>query len=145
MIIKKADIVYLEEIAKIEEKVFAHPWSADSIKNLLKDDKSAVFVALKENKVTGYCGVNTVLDEGYITNIAVLEEYRRKGIGEALVKAFCGYAEKTGLAFLTLEVRKSNLPAIKLYEKNGFKKVGERKDYYSSPKENALLMTKFFE
>ncbi len=145
MIIKKADIVYLEEIAKIEEKVFAHPWSAYSIKNLLNDDKSAVFVALEDNKVIGYCGVNTVLDEGYITNIAVLKEYRRKGIGQALVKALCGYAEKTGLAFLTLEVRKSNLPAIKLYEKNGFKKVGERKDYYSSPKENALLMTEFFE
>lgn len=144
MIIKKADIGYLEEIAKIEKEVFAHPWSAKSIKILLEDEKSVAFIALVENKVIGYCGLNTVLDEGYITNVAVLEKYRRQGTGQTLVKALCTYAEESSLAFLTLEVRKSNFPAISLYEKNGFEKVGERKDYYSSPKENALLMTRYF-
>lgn len=144
MIIKIADINYLEEITEIEKQVFAHPWSQESVKNLLEDEKSAVFIALEENKAIGYCGLNTVLDEGYITNIAVLENYRRRGTGQALVNALFTYSEDKKLAFLTLEVRKSNAPAINLYKKNGFEKVGERKDYYSSPKEDALLLTKYF-
>lgn len=144
MIIKKADISYSKDIFKIENEVFAHPWSAQSIENLLNDEKSAVFVAVSDNEVCGYCGVNTVLDEGYITNIAVLKNYRRQGIGNELLNALCKFAKEKNLAFLTLEVRKSNTPAISLYKKYGFEQAGERKNYYSSPVENALLLTKYF-
>ena len=144
MIIKKATLENLEDIFKIEESVFAHPWSLESLKNLLEDNNSVAFVAVDNEVICGYCGVNTILDEGYITNVAVLENYRNQGIGRILVNALLDFAEEKSLAFLTLEVRKSNTPAINLYSKNGFEKVGERKNYYTSPTENALLMTKYF-
>jgi ribosomal-protein-alanine N-acetyltransferase len=81
-------------------------------------------------------------DEGYILNVAVLPEYRRKGIGEALVRyVITGFGD---LAFVTLEVRPSNTAAVALYQKLGFERVGERKNYYRNPDENALLLTKFF-
>lgn len=144
MIIKKATLENLEDIFKIEESVFAHPWSLGSLKNLLEDENSVAFVAVDNEVICGYCGVNTILDEGYITNVAVLENYRNQGIGRMLVNALLDFAKEKSLAFLTLEVRKSNTPAINLYSKNGFEKVGERKNYYTSPTENALLMTKYF-
>lgn len=144
MIIKKATLENLEDIFKIEESVFAHPWSLESLKNLMEDENSVAFVAVDNEVICGYCGVNTILDEGYITNVAVLENYRKQGIGRMLVNALLDFAKEKSLAFLTLEVRKSNTPAINLYSKNGFEKVGERKNYYTSPTENALLMTKYF-
>ncbi len=144
MIIKKATLENLEDIFKIEESVFAHPWSLESLKNLLEDENSVVFVAVNNDITCGYCGVNTILDEGYITNVAVLENYRKQGMGRMLVNALVDFAKDKSLAFLTLEVRKSNTPAINLYSKNGFETVGERKNYYTSPTENALLMTKYF-
>lgn len=144
MIIKKATLENLEDIFKIEESVFAHPWSLESLKNLLEDENSVAFVAVDNDIICGYCGVNTILDEGYITNVAVLENYRKQGIGRMLVNALVDFAKDKSLAFLTLEVRKSNTPAINLYSKNGFETVGERKNYYTSPTENALLMTKYF-
>lgn len=144
MIITKATLDNLQDILKIEESVFAHPWSLDSLKNLLKDEKSVTFIAVDNNTICGYCGLNTILDEGYITNVAVLESYRRQGIGKLLVNALIDFANEKNLAFLTLEVRKSNTPAINLYKNNGFEEVGERKNYYTSPLENALLMTKYF-
>ncbi len=144
MMIKKATLENLEEIFKIEKSVFAHPWSLESLKNLLEDENSVAFVAVDNETICGYCGVNTILDEGYITNVAVLENYRKQGIGRMLVNALVNFAKDKSLAFLTLEVRKSNTPAINLYSKSGFETVGERKNYYTSPTENALLMTKYF-
>ena len=73
------------------------------------------------------------------------ERYRKKGVGSALVRELVTYCQKHGFAFLTLEVRESNAPAISLYGSFGFIKVGERRDYYSDPTENALLMTRFFD
>jgi ribosomal-protein-alanine N-acetyltransferase len=84
----------------------------------------------------------TVLDEGNITNIAVEKSYRRKNGGRMLVQAIVNEANARKLSFLTLEVRLSNLPAIKLYESCGFARVGLRKNYYEHPREDALLMTK---
>ena len=84
-----------------------------------------------------------VLDEGYISNVAVSAEYRRQGIADALINKLCERAEELDLSFVTLEVRKSNDPAIALYSKYGFVPVGERKNYYEQPRENALLMTKY--
>ena len=85
-----------------------------------------------------------MLDEGYIYNVAVAENHRKKGIGSALIRTLVTYAKKNSFSFLTLEVRESNIAARSLYEHFGFIKVGERKSYYSDPVEKAVLMTLFF-
>ena len=91
----------------------------------------------------GYVGMAYVLDEGYISNVAVRAYARRQGIGDALISALTARAAALGLSFITLEVRRSNAPAAALYGKHGFVPVGERKNYYEHPREDAVLMTKF--
>ena len=87
--------------------------------------------------------MSIVIDEGYIFNVAVRESYRNKGVATSLINELVTYGKKNNFSFITLEVRESNFPAISLYSKFGFIKAGERKDYYSNPKENAILMTKY--
>ena len=99
---------------------------------------------LPDGTVLGYAGLLVVLDEGYITNVAVCPDYRRQGIAGELLGVFQRFAEGKQLAFLTLEVRESNAPARALYTKYGYKEVGVRKNYYDHPKENAILMTREF-
>ena len=93
--------------------------------------------------VLGYANFLHVLDEGDIGNVAVAPEHRRQGIADALLDALCARAAALNLAFLTLEVRASNAPAIALYRKHGFQTVGQRRNYYQKPDEDALLMTWF--
>ena len=109
------------------------------------DNPHAVFlVAADGERVLGYAGMHHIGDEGYIDNVAVLPEARRQGVARLLMAALEAYGREHAMYRLTLEVRASNAAAISLYSKFGFEKVGERKDYYSSPKENAILMTKYF-
>lgn len=110
------------------------------------DNLSASFIAAQaeDGTILGYAGLTVVLDEGYINNIAVREEYRKQGIASALLDVFVRFAQAHQLAFLTLEVRASNSAAIALYQKHGFERVGERKNYYEAPKEDAILMTRTF-
>ena len=89
----------------------------------------------------GYADMKTVVDEGYIGNVAVLPECRRQGIASSLIEALIERAKTEGLAFVTLEVRASNEAAISLYEKHGFFKAGLMKNYYFLPKEDAIIMT----
>lgn len=129
-------------IADIERVCFSTPWSEKSIEDSFCLDCNLFFVCESEGRIAGYIGLSIAADEGYILNVAVLPEYRRKGIGEALVRyVITGFGD---LAFVTLEVRPSNTAAVALYQKLGFERVGERKNYYRNPDENALLLTKFF-
>jgi ribosomal-protein-alanine N-acetyltransferase len=129
-------------IADIERVCFSTPWSEKSIEDSYCLDCNHFFVCESEGRIAGYIGLSIAADEGYILNVAVLPEYRRKGIGEALVRyVITGFGD---LAFVTLEVRPSNTAAVALYQKLGFERVGERKNYYRNPDENALLLTKFF-
>lgn len=132
----------IAEIAEIERQCFATPWTDDQIRN--SDDSTVFFLAKAEGKTVGYGGMYTVLDEGYITNIGVLPAWRRKGIGAKIVKQLIDFSIEKHLAFLSLEVRVSNTAAITLYEKFGFKRVGLRKNFYHAPKEDALIMTRYF-
>lgn len=135
---------HIPQIAELERTCFSHPWSEELLLQELWNDASAVIVAEGENgTVLGYAGVNTVLDEGYINNVAVRSQYRRMGVADALLGTFIRFAEEH-LAFLTLEVRASNDKAISLYTKNGFVQEGRRKDYYKDPKEDAIIMTRRF-
>lgn len=135
---------HLDDVYIIETECFSHPWSKQSLEDELDNDTSLFLVAKEEKEVIGYIGMSIVIDEGYIFNVAVCEKYRNKGVATALINELVTYGKKNNFSFITLEVRESNLPAISLYSKFGFIKVGERKSYYSNPKENAILMTKFF-
>lgn len=132
----------IAEIAEIERQCFATPWTDDQIRN--SDDSTVFFLAKAEGKTVGYGGMYTVLDEGYVTNIGVLPAWRRKGIGAKIVKQLIDFSIEKHLAFLSLEVRVSNTAAITLYEKFGFERVGLRKNFYHAPKEDALIMTRYF-
>ena len=134
---------HIDSILEIEKLCFSLPWSRSALENQM-NAKNCLFLSAVEGKnVLGYIGLMTVLDEGYISNVAVAPRYRRHGIADSLIGALIGRTESS-LAFMTLEVRESNAPAIALYEKHGFISVGTRKNYYKNPKENARLMTLFF-
>lgn len=144
MKIERMNSIHINGVCKIENSCFAHPWSRTSIENELNNDTSLFFVATENDDVIGYIGMSVVLDEGYIFNVAVDENHRCNGVGSALIDSLVTYGKKNNFSFITLEVRESNEKARSLYSKFGFIKVGERKDYYSDPKENAVLMTKYF-
>ena len=135
---------HVDQIAELERQCFSTPWSETQLEDALYNDASCFIVAEDgEGGVLGYAGLTTVLDEGYINNIAVEEAARRHGVASALLDVFCRFAE-VNLAFLTLEVRKSNTAAIAMYEKYGFQQAGLRKGYYQRPREDAVIMTREF-
>lgn len=136
---------HIPQIAALERACFSHPWSEDALRAELWNDSAVVVAAVGEDgTVLGYAGLQTVLDEGYINNVAVDARYRRQGIADALIAAFVRFGQAK-LSFLTLEVRASNAPAIALYEKHGFQQAGRRKNYYDDPQEDALLLTRRFD
>lgn len=133
-----------KDIAKIEAACFSSPWSEQAI--LDSFNNSTFFAVVKtDNQIIGYGGVQTVLDEGYITNIAVLENYRKSGVGKKIMSRLIEYANDKNLSFLSLEVRVSNTPAIKLYKSFGFLEAGIRRNFYTLPKEDAIILTKRFD
>ena len=135
---------HIPQIAALERACFSHPWSEDALRAELWNDSAVVIAAEGEDgTVLGYAGLQIVLDEGYINNVAVDPRFRRQGVADQLVEAFLRFGAAK-LAFLTLEVRASNAPAITLYEKYGFTQAGRRRDYYDDPTEDALLMTRRF-
>ena len=129
-------------VAELEELCFSSPWSKKSLE-LLCDGKNVGFVALDEEKrEIAYGGMVCVLDEGQITNIAVHPDFRRRGLGEKIVSALLKYGSENGINLFSLEVRESNVAAIALYEKLGFVSAGKRKNFYSEPSEDAIVMLK---
>lgn len=134
---------HLAAIAELERQCFSAPWSEDALREELGNDCACFLTAEDEESgaVCGYIGCHIVLDEGYIANVAVSPDCRRQGIGTRLVREMIRQAQERGLAFLTLEARESNAPAIALYESCGFVRVGVRKKYYTNPTESAVLMT----
>ena len=132
---------HIPQIEEIERECFSRPWTAEQLSGQMRDAQHEFIAAVDDGRVLGYVGLMYVLDEGYISNVAVHPEARRQGIGDALIDALAAKAEELELAFLTLEVRESNAPAIALYAKHGFHPVGKRKNYYDAPKEDAVLMT----
>ncbi len=137
MNIEKFEEKHLDGVEKIEKTCFAHPWSREDLQNQIGLDTSHFLVATVDGNVAGYMGLQIFGGEGYVTNVAVLPEYRKQGIAESLIRE----QMKNKMSFITLEVRESNLPAISLYTKCGFKNVGIRPNFYSAPTENAIIMT----
>ena len=138
-----AESKHIKEIAKLEKVCFSEPWSEEGILEAYRLG-TRFFVAEIDNRFAGYIGIKAVIDEGYITNIAVFPEFRRKGAANALINKVFEFAIEKRLSFASLEVRPSNTAAVTLYEKAGFKEEGRRKDFYRLPREDALIMTKRF-
>lgn len=139
---------HLEGCAALEKLCFAEPWSAKSLELLCNDGIGVGYLTtsgvtdagVSDAIVTAYGGMLITVDEGQITNIAVHPDYRRQGLGDAVVKALLKHAKAAHLLSVSLEVRASNAAAIALYRKNGFREVGRRKGFYTKPAEDALIM-----
>ena len=134
---------HIKDIAKLEALCFSEPWSEEGILEAYRLG-TKFFVAESDKNLMGYIGIKAVIDEGYITNVAVYPKYRGIGVATALINKVFDFAKEKGLSFVSLEVRASNTQAVSLYEKTGFKEEGRRKDFYRLPREDALIMTKRF-
>lgn len=130
-------------VAKLETQCFSQPWSSQVLEAEMQNPNSIFYVAREEDKLAGYVGMHRVLDEGYLFNIAVDRDFRRRGVAAALMERILEYAKTNKLGFLTLEVRQGNTAAIALYKMLGFGEVGRRRQFYANPTEDAVLMTKF--
>ena len=134
----------LDDILLMERQCFSVPWTLEQLAAQLSDSMHIFLAAEDENgSAIGYVGLMYVLDEGYISNVAVSPSRRREGIADMLLAELYARAKEKKLSFLTLEVRESNIPARSVYKKHGYTEVGRRKGYYSLPKEDAVLMTCF--
>lgn len=134
----------LDALEELEKECFSLPWTREQLQGELPDERHEFLTAELDGDVVGYVGMMCVLDEGYISNVAVSPRFRRQGIGRALVAEMLRRAEGRQLTFVTLEVRAHNDGAIALYSQAGFAPVGRRRNYYERPREDAILMTLFF-
>ena len=138
-----AALEYIDQIMVIENLSFSIPWSRESFLDEISSNRFAHYICAQiDGRIVGYAGMWKVCDEGHITNIAVHPDYRGRGIGEKLLAALIEQAGNGGIRSLTLEVRKNNLVAQRLYIKFGFSVQGIRKAYYSDNNEDALIMWK---
>lgn len=135
---------HTKKLAELEKVCFSTPWSESGLNEEIENSQSHFIVAENESDILGYIGVQEIWGEAYITNIAVFPKYRRQGVAQMLLQRAIDGAKSRDCVFITLEVRKSNLNAIALYNKFDFKNVGERKNFYTNPTENAIIMTKNF-
>lgn len=140
MEIRKLEEKDLEQVSIIEKNIFSDPWSKKSFADVLEREDVLFLVAEENERILGYIGVYISLDEGEITNVAVEESQRKKGIGEKLLDELIMKLEERDVISIFLEVRFSNTPALSLYKKKGFKEVGIRKGFYDKPKEDAIIM-----
>ncbi|MGM9592584.1 MAG: ribosomal protein S18-alanine N-acetyltransferase [Oscillospiraceae bacterium] len=139
-----ASLCHIDAIEAMEKQCFSVPWTREMLIKQLPDDMHIFLAAVDDNgEAVGYVGLMYVLDEGYISNVAVSPEMRRQGIGDMLIDELILRARAKKLSFVTLEVRETNLAAQGLYKKHGFTEVGRRRNYYELPTEDAILMTRF--
>ena len=129
-------------LAELEALCFAEPRSEGALLGELGDPGRYLLLAARlDGELAGYAGLEYVLDEGYVTDVAVFPEFRRRGVAKALLRELERRARGMGLRFLTLEARPSNTPAVSLYAALGYEEAGRRRDFYRNPREDALLMT----
>lgn len=141
IVIRRARPLDYEDMAMIDEKCFAIPWTAESFYRELTQNKIAHYVVAEVGGyVVGYMGLWRVEDEGHITNVAVLPEYREQSVASSMMKELFEACGQNGISDFTLEVRSSNMPARCLYEKFGFRSEGVRPGYYVDSKEDAIIM-----
>ena len=132
-------VEHIDGVLAVEEATFSIPWTRKDFEREMTENNLAIYyVAVANGKIVGYAGMWHVITEGHITNVAVLEDYRKQGIGDALMEQL----EKEMIG-ITLEVRISNAPAQHLYHKHGYRAEGLRKNYYPDTHEDAVIMWKY--
>lgn len=129
-----------DEIKALEDDCISLPWSRADVENALVSESYALFKAVSDEKIVGYGGVQIVLDEGGVTNLAVRKEFRRLGAGSALLSEIIAHCARNAVKTLRLEVAAVNDAAKNLYLKYGFEVEYTRKNYY--PEGDALVMVK---
>lgn len=136
----------LEDLKLLKDNLttdFDDFWSYEILQNELNNPNSEYFIAKQDNEILGFAGIWKSIDDVHITDIVVKKIYRKKHIGSALLQKLIDTAKEQNFKSITLEVNENNLPAINLYSKFLFKKLGIRKKYYKN-KDNAIIMTKYF-
>ena len=141
LIVRQAEERDIKPMAEMDVLCFTAPWSEDSFAKEIRENHLAFYiVAETQGRMVGYAGLWRIIDEGLITNVAVHPDFRRRGVGEALVSVLLTHTMENGITDHTLEVRVSNEAAISLYTKFGFEPAGLRKNYYEDNGEDAIIM-----
>ena len=143
--LEKMNFSHVAQIAQLEKICFSDPWSERSVASELDNKLAFWLVAVEGERVAGYIGSQTVMDETDMMNVAVHPDYRKQGVATALIVGLVEELRKQESHCLTLEVRASNESAIRLYRKLDFQQVGCRKNYYRNPREDALILRKEWE
>ena len=137
-------VEHIDGVLAVEEATFSIPWTRKDFEREMTENNLAIYyVAVTDGKIVGYAGMWHVITEGHITNVAVLEDYRKQGIGDALMAQLEQVAMEKEMIGITLEVRISNAPAQHLYHKHGYRVEGLRKNYYPDTHEDAVIMWKY--
>ncbi|MBO4998717.1 MAG: ribosomal protein S18-alanine N-acetyltransferase [Lachnospira sp.] len=131
-----------ERVVYIDEQCIQNPWSKQDFEDLFRYMDNHYLVAECEGKLVGFVGLIQFIDSADITHIAVLPEYQKNRIGNALMQGILVVARKLGIKTIHLEVRNSNLYAKHMYESLGFETINIRKNYYTNPCEDAIVMMK---
>ena len=147
IVIVPTTLAHVDEIHAIELEVFSsEPWSKNAIALEIENKHSICLAAwdLATPSLAGHVTMRHIINEGHISNIAVAKAYQRQGVGSMLLDALIRTAIDLEMIGLTLEVRTSNSAALALYGKHGFAEEGRRRNYYSCPNEDAIIMWKYF-
>ena len=141
LFIRKMREIDIPKVLEIENMSFSTPWSATSFLNEIYKPYSLINVAVLGDRIIGYICANCITNEGHILNLAVHPYFRRQGIAKTLVKEVQNELKENSCRYIYLEVRTSNFGARKFYEHLGFRVIGMRKNYYTMPMEDAVIMT----
>lgn len=140
--IRQMQIGDIPDVVRIEKVNFSRPWSDLGFLSALNKENTIYLTAELDGRIVGYAGMWIAADDGEITNVAVDKEFQNQKIGHLLLENMWKYGEKEGVTAYFLEVRSSNKPAITLYEHQGFRQAGLRKNFYEAPTEDGIVMIK---
>lgn len=139
IIISKMTLSDFDNLSNTLISDFDDFWNKNILKTELQNPFSTYIIAKAEGEIVGFAGVIDTIDQMEITNIVVKKDFRKNGIGNILINKLISISKENKKEKIILEVNENNIPAIKLYEKNGFKKCGLRKKYYNNT-DNAIIM-----
>ena len=140
-ILRRMTLSDVPAVHRLEEAIFSMPWSEKDFVYEMTENKVARYLVIEEaGEIIAFAGAHIILDQAHVTNIAVRQDCRGRGLGRMITRALMQYASNLGAEYLTLEVRQSNVTAQNLYKSLGFVKVNVRKRYYEDTGEDAWLM-----